>query len=178
MSKKTIQLLDLLRAKYPYPDGAFIPEFRGGTGWSVESRADAIAMHLWPSKGLELIGFELKTSRADWLRELKQPNKADPIKQFCDRWYLVTSEEYNIARREEVPEDWGYMSLRYFGKIETIKEAPKLTPKPIDRYFLASLMRLASNPFNEVIIEGRKYIAEKPPKEIKEVVEKTNKETE
>ena len=159
MTIKTQKVIDILRKQYPYPDCAFLTEFRAGTGYAVESRADAIGMHLWPSKGLELIGFEIKTSRQDWLRELKQPDKCEPVKQFCDRWYLITSEDYHIARFEEIPNDWGYMCLNYTDKVETKKEAPRLKPKPIDRLFLASLMRIASNSFDEVVINGRKYTA-------------------
>jgi hypothetical protein len=53
------------------------------SGWSRESRADAIARHLWPSQGLELIGFELKVSRSDWLREIKDPYKCESKKAFA-----------------------------------------------------------------------------------------------
>ncbi|MDD5013815.1 MAG: hypothetical protein PHW73_01770 [Atribacterota bacterium] len=161
-SKKTQHLLDKLRAKYPYPENAFISEFRGGTGWERESRADAIAMNLWPSKGLELIGFEIKTSRQDWLRELKNVKKCEPIKNFCDRWYVVYDEQGIIVDwKDEIPEDWGLMYLAYNDKFVIKKEAPKLNPKPIDRLFLASIMRIASNPFEEVIIDGKKYVSAK-----------------
>lgn len=158
MSKKTQHLLDKLREKYPYPAQAFISEFRGGTGWERESRVDALAMDTWPSKGLELIGFELKTSRQDWLRELKNQDKCEPIKQFCDRWYVVYDNREIVKDwKDEIPEDWGLMYLEYNGKFTIKKTAPKLKPKPIDRPFLASLMRIASNPFEEIIIDGRKY---------------------
>ncbi len=153
MNKKTIETIEALRKAYPSPDQAFIAEFRGGTGYSRESRADGIAMHLWPSKGLELIGFEVKTSRTDWLRELKNPLKSDPIKQFCDRWYLVTPDSYSVFRYgDELPEGWGHITIEWNDnqKIEVITEAPKLNPIPIDRLFLASLMRLASKDFDEV----------------------------
>ena len=159
MNKKTLKLLEALRNQWPHPNCAFIAEFRGGTGYERESRADAIAMHLWPSKGLELIGFELKTSRTDWLKELKQSDKCEPIKQFCDRWYLVVDNQIIVREYDgEVPEDWGYMYMSYTGKIEIKKEAPKLKPKAIDRLFLASLMRIASNPHDEIVIDGRKYV--------------------
>lgn len=158
MSQKTQHLLNALRARYPYPDKAFIAEFRGGTGWERESRVDALAMDTWPSSGLELIGFELKTSRQDWLRELKKQGKCEPIKQFCDRWYVVYDDQRIVKDWEDkIPEDWGLMYLDYNDKFIIKKEAPKLNPKPIDRPFLASLMRIASNPFEEIIIDGRKY---------------------
>lgn len=165
MSKKTEKLITLLAEHYPSPAFAFLPEFRGGTGWGRESRADAIAMHTWPSEGLELIGFELKTSRSDWLRELKQPNKCDPIKQFCDRWYVVVDDmdivrHYKNQEEDEVPKDWGFMRISYESfpyKLKVMKEAPKLNPLPIDRLFLASLMRRASAVTDEINLNGRTY---------------------
>lgn len=137
---KTEELLKLLSQQWPSPNYAFISEFRGGTGYSRESRADALAMDLWPSKGLELFGFELKVSRGDWLHELKNPFKAEPIKQFCDKWYLVVSDLKIVKYADELPYGWGLM-FHEDGKIITMIEAKKLTPVPIDRLFLASLMR-------------------------------------
>lgn len=165
MSKKTLKVIEALRRMYPHPNNAIIFEFRGGTGWSRESRADAIAMDLWPSHGLELIGFEIKTSRQDWLREVKNPDKSEPIKQFCDRWYLVVDDHSIVHQwKNELPDDWGLIVPNYdyhfTGGLKTEKEAPKLNPKPLDRVFLASLMRLAARDFQEVVIDGRKYIAE------------------
>lgn len=141
--QKTKELLDTLALHWPAPSCAFIPEFRGGTGWSVEERADAIAMHLWPSMGLDLVGYELKVSRSDWLRELKQPNKATPIKRFCDFWYLVVYDLKVVKYADELPNDWGLKFMEN-GKIITMIEAPKLKAEPIDRLFLASLMRRAT----------------------------------
>jgi hypothetical protein len=94
-------------------------------------------------RGLELVGFELKISRGDWLRERKQPWKADPIKQFCDRWYLVVSDLKIVKYADELPVDWGLQFVEN-GKILTMIEAPKLVPCPIDRAFLASVMRRAT----------------------------------
>lgn len=93
--------------------------------------------------GLELIGYEIKISRSDWLRERKDPLKSIPVKQFCDRWYLLVSELKIVTYAEELPPDWG---LKYIenGQIRTMIEAPKLNPIPIDRPFLASLMRRAT----------------------------------
>ena len=142
---KTTELLQLLANEWPSPTCAFIPEFRGGTGYSREQRADAIAMHLWPSTGLELVGFELKVSRSDWLHELKNPYKATSIKQFCDRWYLVVPNLKIVKYADELPSDWGLKFVEN-GEIKTMIEATKLEPKPIDRIFFASLMRRATKP--------------------------------
>lgn len=145
----TKELIELLSKKYPPPVSAFIPEFRCGTGYSRDSRADAIAMDLWPSatNGLQLVGFELKVSRADWLREIKNPHKATPIKQFCDRWYVVCSDAKVVKYADELPHGWGLIFAEdgKEGKhLHTMIEAPKLEPLPLDRAFAAALMRRAT----------------------------------
>ena len=142
---KSNELLKLLSENYTAPTCAFIPEFRCGTGYSRETRADAIAMNLWPSMkdGLEIIGFELKVSRGDWLREVKNSHKASPIKQFCDRWYLVVSEASIVKDFDEIPRDWGFIFPKN-GKLDFYKPAPKLEAVVPDKAFIAALMRRAS----------------------------------
>ncbi len=142
---KSTELLELLSKGHLPPTRAFIPEFRCGTGYSRETRADAISMGLWPSAkdGMEITGYELKVSRADWLRELKDPYKATPIKQFCDRWYLVVSDLKIVTYAHELPEGWGLMYAEN-GAIRVMIEAPKLNALPPDKAFIAALMRRAT----------------------------------
>ena len=96
-------------------------------------------MSLWPSRGLELIGFEIKASRGDWLSELKNPAKAEEISRFCDRWYIVAGSE-GIVRTGELPAAWGLMMPKGKGlRIEV--ESRGTEARAIDRLFLASLLR-------------------------------------
>ncbi len=132
-----------LRRRYRSPEYALFFEVRNTTGYGLRVRsADAVAMNLYPSRGMELIGIEVKQSRSDWLNELKNPEKADAIFQYCDRWYLATAHE-EVAKAEEIPPTWGWLVPR--GKNFTERmPAPRLNPKPISRAFLASLLRQAS----------------------------------
>lgn len=69
-----------LAAKYKAPEYAFFTDVRNSVGFSSRVRtADAMAMFLWPSRGLYMTGFEVKVSRADWKKELEQPEKAKPM---------------------------------------------------------------------------------------------------
>jgi len=137
---ETHELLEKLSKKYPSPAYGFITQVRNGTGFqNVTRTADAMAMSLWPSRGIELIGFELKVSRSDWLHELKDPAKAEEMVKFCDRWYLVVSED-NIVQGDELPPTWGLMIATGRG-IKVKVEAPTLKPMPLDRLFLASIFR-------------------------------------
>lgn len=135
----------MLRERYPSPEYAFFEELRNGTGFSrsVTRSADAVAFSLWPSRGLELHGFECKTDRADWVRELKDPAKAEAISQFCDRWWVVVGSA-ELVRAGELPPTWGLLAPKQRGgvaKLAVIKEAPKLEAKQLDRPMLASLFR-------------------------------------
>lgn len=138
----TNELLKKLASKFPAPAYAFLTQVRNGTGYlNITRTADAMVMSLWPSRGLELIGFELKASRSDWLREWKNPDKAEDLVSFCDRWYVVAAGD-GIVNMEELPANWGLMTATgRGGAIKTIKEAPKLEPITIDRLFLASIFR-------------------------------------
>lgn len=129
----------LLKA-HPTAEYVTLFEVQEGTGGSMGRRADAIIQSLWPSRGLELMGFEIKVTRSDWLNELKHPEKADRIAKFCDRWTIVTPP--GIVKVGEMPEAWGLWEVNPETlAIKRTKLGLLLTPTPPTRSFLASLMR-------------------------------------
>jgi len=133
-------LVRLLDVKFPAPAWAFLPFVRSATGYGRTIRtADGVAMSLWPSRGLELLGFEIKVSRGDWLQELKNPEKADAIFGFCHRWYIVAGDD-TIMDKAELPSTWGLMVKKGRG-LRTVTEAPKLQPKAIDLSLLCAILR-------------------------------------
>ena len=140
-------IVNALAKRYSDPEWAFFPQVRNTTGltWSPRT-ADAVAMNLWPSRGLEVHGFEVKTRRSDWLNELKNPEKADSIAKYCDRWWLAVAGGYgeeraeSIVRPGELPAAWGLLSM-HGGQLRCDKEASKLDAIPLDRHFVAALLR-------------------------------------
>ena len=79
---------------------------------------------MWGSSGRLIQGYEVKASRSDWLRELKQTEKSDPFTSRCDRWWLITGSQ-DIAKLEEIPACWGWMSATAHG-LRVQKPAPDL----------------------------------------------------
>lgn len=143
---KVITAADLrrmLRVRYPENAYALFYEVHNGTGGQHRRSADAVAMALWPSRGLEVIGFEFKVSRRDWLAEKNRPEKADAVGRFCDRWFLVISDDAVIAP-DEVPKAWGVLVARG-GKLVEAMEASLLKPEPLDRAFVAAMLRRAQS---------------------------------
>lgn len=138
----TAQLTARVMKQWAPPAYYVLTNVRNGTGYGkAEGYADALMMSVWPSRGLQLIGAEFKVSRSDWLREKKDPAKAEKFFKHCHRWYLITAN--NAARLEEIPEPWGWMVAGQNG-LKTMKEAPELKPEPPDWSLFASIFRNCS----------------------------------
>lgn len=134
-------LEQLIRNRFAPPVYAFLPHVRNQTGYSKDIRtADALAMCLYPSRGLYLNGFEIKVCRSDWLVELKNPDKAEDIAYYCDFWWVVAPKD--VVKTDEVPVNWGLMNP--FGQtLKIIKQAKQLKSNPLDKVFVAAILRRA-----------------------------------
>ena len=124
---------------------ALLTGVRSATGVTGAVRtADAIAMQTWPSRGLELHGFEIKVTRSDLARELAQPEKAEVIARYCAAWHLVVPKKLaDGLDLGEVPPAWGVLTVDGRG-VRTAREPTRREPRPVDPKFLASLLRSAS----------------------------------
>lgn len=129
-----------LRKRFCAPAWSLLFNVSDATGFNGSRYADAIAMSLWPSRGLELHGIEVKASRADWQRELSNPKKAEEIAAYCDHWWLVSNKL--AAKEDEIPPAWGWIEFDD-GKLTTRKQSTKTEAKPMTREFLAALLRRA-----------------------------------
>lgn len=136
-----------LRDRFCSPEFAFFQEV-GDSGSGSSVFADAVAVNMWASRGYAITGFEVKVSRSDWLRELKQPEKSEPILSRCDYWYLVAPDD--VYHADEVPVSWGILSFKD-GKLREKRRPPKLEPKPITRAFVAQMFRRGATKENRDI---------------------------
>jgi hypothetical protein len=131
------EIIVKLEKKYAPPSWAFFTEVKSSVGGGAR-RADGIAVAMWRSLGLEIHGFEVKTSRPDWVRELKNGGKSDEIFQYCHRWWIVTGEE--LIYKDELPPTWGHQVVDGRGLSIKVK-APKLKPIPLTTWFVAEILR-------------------------------------
>lgn len=143
MADKAITSSDIVAGmakRYAAPEWAMFFNVANGTGWRGKRYADAVGMSLFPSRGLELHGFEIKVSKSDYRREAEQPEKAETIAAYCDRWWVVTPP--GLLDGENLPLNWGW--LAYDGRaFYTKQKAAKLEAKAMDRTMLAALLRRA-----------------------------------
>lgn len=172
----TADLNDAIRQRFPAPEWSLFFEVRSAAGFDGRRTADAIAMNTWPSRGMEIHGFEVKQDRRDWQREMKDPAKAEALMKFCDRWWLVAAP--GIVHHGELPPTWGLLEPR--GKALVVKvEAPKLEAAPLTRSFVAVLMRNAaeSNASEQQIAAAIARSRESFKGEVDEAFEKGRRET-
>lgn len=141
-------MLNLLRQRYSVVSQGTSIRFvvaehvNSHSGFDYVRTADFMALDCWPAQGLHLHGHEVKVSRADWLRELKDPAKAAEFKRFCDRWWLVVADAA-IVKTGELPDGWGLMAPDATGRLRVRRPAPRLQPEPLPRTFLAAFARAA-----------------------------------
>jgi hypothetical protein len=114
-------------------------ELRNGTGYGRQDRyVDAFAFNLYPSKKHWRVAYEIKVSRADFLSELKKPEKRafgfDISHEF---WYACAPD---VARPEEIPEGCGLL-VAQGGKLVQKVVAQQRQPRELAMAEMAALAR-------------------------------------
>lgn len=112
-----------LRERYQLADGWITMD--EVTPPKCSRRFDLIAIMGWQSRGHEVMGFEVKVSRSDWLSELKDPAKAEPLVRLCSRWWIAAPPD--VVKADELPPSWGLLVI-HPEQIRTAKQAPTLVP--------------------------------------------------
>jgi len=156
--------LDLLHKRYAEPEWAVFEQVGVSTRY-----ADAIAVNLWQSRGYAIHGFEIKTERGDWLRELKQPEKAEPFYNYCDYWWVVAPK--GIVKEDELPPNWGLLEAGV-SRMKISVDAPKLTPSPITRAFFASLIRQGRKALDATALRMQQDVISKKHEEAEQRIQR------
>jgi hypothetical protein len=160
-------LLDLVEGRFAEPEFLFLRHVSNGPGANEKRFADGLAINKWSTRGLSIIGFEVKCSRSDWMRELRAPAKAEGLGAYCDFWWLVTATP-EIAKPSELPAGWGLYVLNNKGELRQQVKAEKMRhAKAVDRRFMIAvtnaLQRTGTKRFEELanaLIEPREQAYE------------------
>lgn len=146
-------MLKLLKARYCDPrsggnggEFAFFEHVRSDVGAGRGRTCDALAMGLWPSRGLPVHGHEVKVTRSDWLSELRQPAKADVWFPLVNCWWLVVSDE-GIVGAGELPAGWGLMAPAR-SKLKVLVEPERREVDALPHSFVAAMLRKLSEHLN------------------------------
>ncbi len=123
------------------PEGILIFELATGTGYSAgePSRLDAFHMGDTISKGLKRTAYEVKISRSDFLREIRDPRKRRAAMRVSNQFYFVTP--VGMVKPEEIPLECGLMECMEGGHLTTTVEAPYRDGMPASWLFFAAVAR-------------------------------------
>jgi hypothetical protein len=89
----------------------FMRELRVGTGHrnNGAQRLDAFALNCLPHQAMKRICYELKTSRADYLCELRNPLKRRMGMRYSNEFYFVTPG--GMLKHSEIPAECGLIEV-------------------------------------------------------------------
>lgn len=91
---------------------------------------DALVLDRYLENGVRCVhGFEVKVSRSDWLRELREPCKAAAWTRYCHRFWLVVHDT-SIVKPGELPDGWGLLAPNSAGRLLARPKAQLLTKTP------------------------------------------------
>jgi hypothetical protein len=137
---RAFEIEQAVRKLYSKNGFTVLSQVRNGTGFSKSPRtADMLAVSTWPSRGLYVEGFEIKSSAGDLRRELALPEKADDIARYCAYWWLAVPE--GLTDNEMIPPNWGVISVDAKLKATVVTKATRMTPIPMDDLFVCSTLR-------------------------------------
>lgn len=147
MGLTSADLHAVVQTSYPSPNFVYLKEVRDATGFDAVRSADALAIGMYRSCGRLIHGFEMKVSRSDWLRELKDAAKAESLMRYCHHWSLIVPDE-SIVHDGELPPTWGlgipHQSRKGAAtRIKWIVKPPALEPQPPNMIFLSALIYAA-----------------------------------
>lgn len=150
-------LVDMIRTKYSGNAFTVLEQVADGTGAGASSWVDAAVFSLWPSNGIWRSACEVKVTRADFLKELSQPNKNQWAREHFDFfWYVVAPD---VAKDDEIPEGTGLMVVR--GDALTIKkQAPRRESVITDQWIVASFARSLDKEREKIRNTSRRQLIE------------------
>lgn len=157
-------MLDRLRVRYgkTYRNGAYVgrqfviaekvPTTPGS--WGGDRIADALVLDTWSAPHSELTeterdsarwgerqsvhGFEVKISRADWLAELRDPEKADAWGRYCHYFSLVAADRRIV--RDDLPNGWGLL-IPHGTSLRLVVKPRRRDPRPMPTSIVVSIAR-------------------------------------
>ncbi len=139
-----VDILKLLRERYPPPEWLTFDELRISTGYTRgEERIDFWAMDTYPAQAFKRIAFEIKVSRNDFSAELRKPAKRKPALLLSNQFYFVAP--VGVIPVDRIPIDAGLMEAKVMPAghtaLEIIVKAPWLDTEPATWGFVAALIR-------------------------------------
>jgi len=157
----TAQLLEALRDHYlmpgqSRPGAVFLTEV---TAPDRIHRADAVHVGLWASRGYTVDVCELKTGRADFQRELDQPDKAEAWWAHSNTFWIVAPNTM-VAPPQLLPPGWGLMVPGKARRFKVVTPAERRELRPTTALLAALLVSMETDRNKEVERQRNRLVNE------------------
>lgn len=137
------EVFERLKFAFPPPAHVLLPQVKVPPREGQVARiADALCASVYESRGLWLAGIEIKVTRTDFMKELRDPEKSEPILRYCKYYYLATPTD--LVSPEELMEGWGLVYVRADGAKVVRRAEPRDGVAPPDMGFVCSVLRAAA----------------------------------
>lgn len=148
----------LIAAHHPAPEWAVVRELSGMVGArGINRRADIAVFNCWPSKGHLRIAYEVKRTRADFMREIDTPKKREWLEQHFHQCYFVVA--HGIVKEDEVPQRWGlYVATKAGDKLIRRVAAQHRDVEALPEWLALSAIRALADGLHQE--ETRHYVFE------------------
>jgi hypothetical protein len=114
------------------------PRHGGMAPGLVSHQMDALALSCFPSRGYKRVGYEIKVSRSDFMRERAHPEKTAKSAYNCSEFYFACPK--GVLRPGEIPDPYGLVVVYPNGRSRIIKRST-VPDNPATWGMLATLLR-------------------------------------
>lgn len=151
----------LLRERHPAPEWATFKEVPDSAGFEGQGRIDFFAFNTYPSKRFLRVAYEVKISRADFARELREPGKRGRAEQLANEcWFVMPA---GMVKPDEIPEGWGLLEVTTSNELRVKKQAQYTNVLEPPLGFVALMLRRSSEKAVDVPKVLWKYQGEEIP---------------
>lgn len=138
-----------------------IREVRCGTGYRYQNKRSFDYMAISACEGNQVRGYEVKASRTDFLKDIKDPEKQKALRCFANLFYYVAPE--GVIKKEELP-PWAGLLEMYYREgehwINQVVGAPLQANFPPTWSFVAECIRNKSEQNARELQKENKKLAE------------------
>jgi len=126
--QKTAKIYELLNARYSGRDWIHIQECRFSTGYEGHAQRQFDFFVISSRAGNITYGFEVKASRADFLKDLADKDKQFALRMYSNYFYYVCPKD--MIKIEEIPEWAGLMYANLEGMLYKQNDGKEIMLNP------------------------------------------------
>jgi hypothetical protein len=129
---KSGEVIDALRRRFSSDGGEWLC-------WEEWSRIDLFAIYCWSEHRFQRVACEVKTSRSDFLAEIRKSSKRQDALDLSHLFYFCAPK--GLIQPHEIPDEAGLIEVQPNGRTKVVVKAPVRQARPLRMSEVISLAR-------------------------------------